>query len=74
MKTYYLCDRHGDKKLFKETKICGVIASKWILIIYRIFLLSQKNKLSTLCSISYFCYEPQKKQKKQKKNWKRFGI
>ena len=33
MKTYSLCGRHGDKKAFKETKISGVIASKWILFI-----------------------------------------
>ena len=28
MKTYSLCSRRGDKKAFKEKKICGVIASK----------------------------------------------
>ena len=33
MKTYSLCGRHGDKKAFKETKICGVIVNKWILFI-----------------------------------------
>ena len=32
MKTYSLCGRHGDKKAFKETKICGVIVNKWILL------------------------------------------
>ena len=47
MKTYSLCGRRGAKEAFKETKICGVIASKWILFIYRFFLLSQKmNRVS----------------------------
>ena len=30
MKMYSLCGRRGDKKAFKEAKMCGVIASKWI--------------------------------------------
>ena len=42
MKTYSLCGRHGDKKASKETNICGVAVSKWILFIWRFFLLSQK--------------------------------
>ena len=56
MKTYSLCGRCGDKKAFKETKICGVIASKWILILFA----EQKNELSTLSSISFLHYESQK--------------
>ena len=42
MKRYSLCVHRGDKKAFKETKIYGVIASRWILFIWRFFLLSQK--------------------------------
>ena len=33
MKMYSLLGRFGDKKAFKEMKICGVIASKLILFI-----------------------------------------
>ena len=33
IKTYSVIGRRRDKKAFKETKICGVIASKWILFI-----------------------------------------
>ena len=42
METYSLCGCRGHKKDFKETKICGIIASKWILFIQRISWLSQK--------------------------------
>ena len=42
MKAYSLYGRGGGKKSFKETKICGVIVSKWILFIWTFFLLSQK--------------------------------
>ena len=42
MKTYSLCGRRGHKKDFKETKICGIIASKWILFIQRFSWLSIK--------------------------------
>ena len=49
MKTYSLCGRCGDKKAFKETKICGVIVSKWFLFMLKFFLLSQKmNRVSYL--------------------------
>ena len=47
----------GDKKAFKEKKICGAIASKWILFIWSFFLLSQK--LNILSSISFLHYESQ---------------
>ena len=30
MKMYSLCGRYRDKKVFKETKICGVIASSFL--------------------------------------------
>ena len=30
----YLCDRRGDKQIFKETKICGVIASEFYFLIF----------------------------------------
>ena len=43
-KTYFFCGGRGDKKAFKETKVCGVIASKSILFLERFFLLSQKLK------------------------------
>ena len=33
MKTYFWCGCRGDKKTFKETKICGGIANKRILFI-----------------------------------------
>ena len=33
MKTYFLCGRRGDKKAFKEAKVCGGIASKRIFFI-----------------------------------------
>ena len=52
MKTYSLCGLCGDKKAFKEKKICGAIASKWILFIWSFFLLSQK--LNILSSISFY--------------------
>ena len=42
MKTYSLCGCCCDKKTFKETTICGVIASEWILFIWSFFLPSQK--------------------------------
>ena len=57
MKTYSLCGLCGDKKAFKEKKICGAIASKWILFIWSFFLLSQK--LNILSSISFLHYESQ---------------
>ena len=46
MKTYPLCGRRGDKKAFKKTKICGVIASRWVL--WRFFLLSQKKNQESI--------------------------
>ena len=49
MKTYFLCGGRGDKKAFKETKVCGVIASKSILFLERFFLLSQKTKMYWSC-------------------------
>ena len=63
MKGYSLYGRGGGEKSFKETKICGVIVSKWILFIWRFFLLSQK--MNSVSSISFFFF---------KKVWKRSGI
>ena len=54
MKKYSLCDRCGDKKAFKETKLCGVIASKWILFIERFFLLSQKMNWVPYLPFSFY--------------------
>ena len=42
MKRNSFCGRYGDKKALKETEICGVIASKWILFIQRLFMFRQK--------------------------------
>ena len=67
MKAYSLYGRRGGKKSFKETKICEVIVTKWILFIWRFFLLSQKT--NWVSSISFLHYESLKK-----KNWKRTGI
>ena len=55
MKAYYLYGRRGGKKSFKETKICGVIVSKWLLFIWRFFLLSQK--MNWVPFISFLHYE-----------------
>ena len=55
MKAYSLYGRGGGKKSFKETKICGVIVSKWILFIWRFFLLSEK--MNWVSSISFLHYE-----------------
>ena len=68
MKAYSLYGRGGGKKSFKETKICGVIVSKWILFIWTFFSLSQK--MNRVSSISFLHY----KSKKKKKRWKRTGI
>ena len=43
MKMYSLCGRCGEKKTFKETKICGVIVSKWILFIESFYFAEPKN-------------------------------
>ena len=59
MKAYSLYGRGGGKKSFKETKICGVIVSKWILFIWTFFLLSQK--VNWVSSISFLHYESKKK-------------
>ena len=53
MKALY--GRRGGKKSFKETKICGVIVSKWILFIWRFFLLSEK--MNWVPSISFLHYK-----------------
>ena len=56
------CGHLGDKKAFKETKIRGVIASKWILFIQTFFLLSQKmNGISYLPW--HFCITNHEKNK-----------
>ena len=46
MKAYSLCGHCSSKKSSKETKICGVILSKWILFIWRFFFVEPKNELS----------------------------
>ena len=61
VKAYSLYGRRGGKKSFKETKICGVIVSKWVLFIWRFFLLSQK--MNWVSSISFLHYESLKKNK-----------
>ena len=55
MKAYSLYGLRRGKKSFKETKICEVIVSKWILFIWRFFLLSQK--MNWVSSISFLHYE-----------------
>ena len=55
MKLYSLYGCRGGNKFFKETKICGVIVSKWILFIWTFFLLSQK--MNWVSSISFLHYE-----------------
>ena len=62
MKAYSLYGRCSGKKSFKETEICGVIVSKWILLIWRFFLLSQI--MNWVSSISHLHYESKKKKKK----------
>ena len=54
--------RRGGKKSFKKTKICGVIVSKWILFIWRFFLLGQK--MNWISSFSFVHYESWKKRKR----------
>ena len=63
MKTYSFCGGRGDKKGSKETKIYGVKASKWVLLVYLLvffFFAEPKNELSILSSISFLLYESQK--------------
>ena len=61
MKTYSLCGRRTDKKAFKEKKIYGVIAIKWILVYLKVLFAEPKNELNILYSISCLHYELQKK-------------
>ena len=50
-KAYTLYGRRSGNKSFKETKICGVIVSKFIFFIWRFFLLSKKK--NWVSSISF---------------------
>ena len=59
MKAYSLHGHRDGKKTFKETKICGVIMSKWILFIWRFFLSSQK--MNWVSYNSFLHYKSQKK-------------
>ena len=60
MKMYSLCGCCGDKKAFKETKMCGVIASKWIFVYFKVLFAEPKNELGILSSISFLNYKSQK--------------
>ena len=60
MKMYSLCCCCGDKKSFKETKMCGVIASKWIFAYFRVLFAEPKNEFGILSSISFLNYKSQK--------------
>ena len=62
VKAYSLYGRGGGKKSFRKTKLCGVIVSKWILFIWRFFLLGQK--MNWISSFSFVHYESWKKRKR----------